>query len=86
MCVNWNYSLLFANLFLIATATMAGNCSDGEMRLVGTLDSPITMTRVGTVEVCVNNAWGSVCRNGFNSPEADIVCNLQSGFTGIGKL
>ncbi len=54
------------------------------MRLVDSIDSNITMTRVGTVEVCVNNAWGKVCRNGFNSPEADVVCNLQPGFIGIG--
>lgn len=55
------------------------------MRLVDVVDDPINMTRRGRVEVCVNNAWGDVCSNSFNSPEADVVCNQEPGFTGVGE-
>ncbi len=68
-----------------AKSTVAGNCSHGAMRLVDLVDDHTTMTRVGRVEVCVNNAWGSVCKNSFNSPEADVVCNRIPGFTGVGQ-
>ncbi len=67
-----------------AKSTVAGNCRHGATRLVDLVDDRTTMTRVGRVEVCVNNAWGSVCKNSFNSPEADVVCNLNPGFTGVG--
>ena len=53
------------------------------MRLVDTVDDSEAMTRTGKVEVCVNNAWGAVCSGSFNSPEADVVCNQEPGFTGI---
>ncbi|XP_064384592.1 deleted in malignant brain tumors 1 protein-like isoform X4 [Halichondria panicea] len=69
-----------------AKSTVAGNCSHGAMRLVDLVDDHTTMTRVGRVEVCVNNAWGSVCKNSFNSPEADVVCNRIPGFTGVGAI
>ena len=65
----------------IASSTLAGNCTHGEMRLVDVFDDSDAMTRRGKVEVCVNNAWGAVCRGSFSSPEADVVCKQQSGFT-----
>lgn len=51
---------------------MRGECSDGDIRLVGgTILS-------GRLEVCLNNAWGTVCGEGFTEDDAQVVCN-QTG-------
>ncbi len=28
----------------------------------------------GRVEVCINNAWGTVCDNVFSESESDVIC------------
>ena len=30
--------------------------------------------REGRVEICINNAWGSICDQGFTKEEAIVVC------------
>jgi len=67
-------------------STMSGSCSTGEMRLTSVVDDSGNMLREGVVEVCVNNAWGAVCARGLGSSEIDVICNQQSGFTGVGML
>lgn len=57
---------------------MRGDCSDGEIRLVGgTILS-------GRLEVCLNNAWGTVCEEGFTADDAQVVCN-QTGLPHNGR-
>ena len=47
------------------------NCTDGQVKLVGG-----TTDYEGTVHVCLNNAWGTICdRYGFDNVEAQTVCN-----------
>lgn len=44
-------------------------CEDGDVRLrdgTNHLD--------GRLEICINDAWGTVCENEFTSDEARIVC------------
>ena len=48
---------------------MFANCSDGELRLVGGID-----VNEGRLEVCLNNAWGSVCSKQFTKEEATVAC------------
>ena len=47
----------------------AANCTTGEHRLVnGT--NPLE----GRVEICINNAWGTVCSTSFSGDEAEVIC------------
>ena len=50
------------------------NCTDGELRLIGG-----TNATLGAVQGCMNNAWGSVCNDGFSTNDATVVCR-QLGF------
>ena len=54
-------------------------CVDGQVRLVGGVTD-----NEGTVEVCLNNAWGTICHNSWSSDDASVVCG-QLGYqpTGI---
>ena len=44
------------------------------MRLVGSEDEGAG-TIEGRVEVCINNAWGTLCNNSFTSEDAGTVCD-----------
>ncbi|XP_019849591.1 PREDICTED: deleted in malignant brain tumors 1 protein-like [Amphimedon queenslandica] len=56
------------------------NCTDGQIRLVGGSNQ-----FQGRVEVCVNNAWGTVCSHGWSSNDAKVVCRclgaLEIGYS-----
>ena len=56
-----------ANLFLLTdkATTPYANCTDGELQLVGGANATL-----GVVQVCMNNAWGSVCNGGFGVSDA----------------
>ena len=49
-------------------STEEDNCTTGEVRLNG------TSTLEGRVEICINNAWGTVCSNRFSSSDAQVIC------------
>ena len=61
-------------------STVTGNCSDGEVRLVGGGNSTL-----GRVEVCLNDAWGTVCNTRFGTREAQVICR-QLNFPTDGNL
>ena len=62
----------------IEVTTPSGNCSNGEVRLVGG-----TNDTNGRVEVCINNAWGTVCNRRFGYNDARVICS-QLGFSNTG--
>ena len=42
-------------------------------------------TLEGRVEVCINNAWGTVCDNLFGQEDAETVCASIGGFNRTGE-
>ena len=50
------------------------NCSHGAVRLMGG-----STPNQGRIELCFNNAWGTVCDNGFDMTDAKVVCQ-QLGY------
>ena len=60
-------------------STQGESCTTQELRLVGG-----RTIREGRVEICINNAWGTICNTNFGSREAEVTCT-QMGFSRIGE-
>ena len=60
-------------------STPKTDCVYGAVRLVGGSNSTI-----GRLEICINNAWGTVCNSRFGTNEALVVCR-QLGFSSAGE-
>ena len=54
------------------------NCDDGAIRLQRGSNA-----REGRVELCANNAWGTICDNYWDNSDAKVVCR-QLGYSTVG--
>ena len=61
-------------IIVIGTST----CIDSEVQLAGGNNYS-----EGRVEICYNGVWGSVCANGWDQVDANLVC-AQLGYYGQG--
>ncbi len=55
-------------------------CANGAVRLIGGANS-----NEGRVEICTNGQWGTVCDDGWDKPDASVVCR-QLGFSDVGSV
>ena len=55
-------------------STNPEQCEHGAVRLVGGANE-----LQGTVEICINDVWGTVCDSGWSITDARVVCQ-QLGF------
>ena len=74
--------------FSLASSTKFGSCTTGDSRLGASSDSTSLLTREGRVEICINNAWGTVCDQNelFDSDDATVFCGQLTGFQSQGTL
>ena len=55
-------------------------CTDGTVQLRNG-----SFPGEGRVEICVNNAWGTVCDDGWDNADASVVCR-ELGYYPIGMF
>ncbi|XP_011409192.2 PREDICTED: neurotrypsin-like [Amphimedon queenslandica] len=68
-----------AGVICQGSQTMYSNCTNGDVRL----RDGATLNQ-GRVEICVNNAWGTVCDDGWGELNGNVVC-MQLGYQQVGK-
>ena len=62
--------------FCSVPETIQSGCLTGDVRLVGN-----EVGDKGRLEICINDAWGTVCGDGFDSNEARVACHSLGGYS-----
>ena len=69
------------SLSLSLSLSFIGNCSDGDIRLIGPNGANIVE---GRIELCTNGAWGNVINDNFGLKDAIVACR-QLGYVSPSK-
>ena len=79
---------MFIFCLSIVSDTLSGNCSTGSIRLSNytEFEDMGSQIRAGLLEVCINNAWGTVCDSSFNTLDAMVACAQLEGFSSTGTV
>ena len=59
---------------------LCSDCTHGEVRLVGG-----SKPQEGRVEICIDQAWATICDRYFEVNDAEILCS-QLGYSKLGLL
>ncbi len=62
----------------LAISTSYDDCSNGELRLAN--GTSVGGVATGRLELCIGNAWGTVCDNLFAVEEAKVACAQLGGY------
>ena len=77
--IRW-YKKLNYNIILPIIIIIALFCEERGLRLVGG-----SRDGDGTVEICLNETWGTVCSNNWDQIDSTVVCK-QLGYSDKGEL
>ena len=59
---------------------IVSECAHGDIRLVTAFSRfNFRQSTEGRVEICINGVWGTICDNGWDIYDANVVCS-QLGF------
>ena len=66
---------------ILVPATLHADCETGELRLANSTNDPLQNTTRGTLQICINHAWGGVCNDGlFGIDDAQVACQQVGGY------
>ena len=52
----------------------------GDVRLADSAEDRVQNTMRGTLQICINNAWGAVCSDLFDVRDARVACQQAGGY------